>query len=265
MWRSTAGTSSGASALPGTLRDLSSSPAHAPHRVANGTEEPDAGVRDATLVTAEDANAVLEEPAVGGIPDRSFDHGRVDPHPAPRSDATLDRDRHDAIEERAQLGAVDRLLEPHERRRVRHTLGADPAEVAIADVAAHLTLGGLEGPVAEPAQHQHPQHHLSGSPVAPSRRAVWTPLAKRSEHGFDERLVIEQMIEAAKERIDEAVEIGHYAEEHDLGEQELPMADANGHCWPGTSSGEIGPCLLHPTRSNQVLGEAVATTGSSSA
>jgi transposase, IS5 family len=46
---------------------------------------------------------------------------RVDPHPAPRSDATLDRDRHDAIEERAQLGAVDRLLQPHERRRVRHT------------------------------------------------------------------------------------------------------------------------------------------------
>jgi hypothetical protein len=215
-------------------------------------------------VTAEDSDAVLEQAAVGRVPDRGLDHGGVDAHAAALGDATFDRHRHDALEECAQLGAVDRLLEPHERRRVRHTLGPDPAEVPIADVAAHLALEGLEGPVTEPPQNEHPEHDLGRCALTSPRRALRAAPAQRGQHRFDEGLVIEQLIHATQERIDEGFEIVHHAEAHDLGEQELPVAETNGHGEPGTSSGEISPYFFHPIRSSHVLGGAVAVIGSAS-
>src|SRR5207249_11548665 len=73
---------------------------------------------------------------------------------------------------------------------------------------AHLPLERIEAPVVEVLQDQHPQDDGSGGPQAASASALGMALGQRLGDAIDERVVVEQGVDASEGGIPQLVRGG---------------------------------------------------------
>src|SRR5579863_6029760 len=150
---------------------------------------------------------VLAEARIARMTDRRFDDRRVDAHLSTARDASCSGQLHDALEEGPQAVALEQLPQTHHRLGVRHLAAVDPAEVPVHEVAGDLPLELLVAPVLEVLEHQHPQRNLRRGAVPATPATLSEASPHRFEDTVDQRLVVEQLVDATKYRIHEFLRV----------------------------------------------------------
>jgi hypothetical protein len=117
------------------------------------------------------------------IVDVGLDHRGIDAHPAPLGQPVFLGDLHHPL-----VNLADDLG-PQGYAPAAHGLGvgrlrpADPGEVAVHQIGAHLALQHAIAPVADMLQDQQSQHHFGRSAQATAAAALGMPLRESFVHG----------------------------------------------------------------------------------
>lgn len=190
------------------LADLEDAPVDAPGPVTHARRRVLEPGPQAVHRPGDHPNPVGQEFTVTRIVDVGLDDGRVDPQPVPPDDSSRTGELHQTREQRLQHGRVDELRETKERFGVGDALTPDPAELPVHEAPAHLALAFIETPSIEMLEHQHPEDDRGGSAQSPAPSTQRMAAGERVNDHVNQRLVIEQRVDLAKDGIPELVRVG---------------------------------------------------------
>lgn len=211
-------------ALAQPLRDLPHPARHTAPDVAHHDRQGHAGGGDGAHRVAEHPHAVVAQPTIGRVSNRGLhDRGVHTQAPAPR-DGVLAGERHDAVEHLAEHGRVQELAPPYERLGIGDAAAAEPAEVAIDHVAAHLPLQLIVAPPFEVLEHQQPQHRLGWRRRSTPARTLRAPLPHHPPHRPHQLLILEQRIDASQDRVHQRLGRPDHAKQDDVPQHPLPVS-----------------------------------------
>jgi hypothetical protein len=176
--------------------------------------------------------------------DVGLDHRGIDPQTPSRHHAAIARDLHHPLVDLFDHRRPQRHTPTAHSLGIRHLGAADPGEVAVDKIGAHLALEHGVAPVAHVLEHQQPQHHLGRGSEPAAAAAPRVPSGEGLVHRRDDLRVVQHPIGLAHPGF---VQVANLGRDQPVAETPLCPPPLNHRPAPPlpASSGRSSACEYH--------------------